>query len=488
MNKKPLEGWIKHGDFIIADIFAMQLSFALVYWMTRGFGNPYEINAYRYLALALLMGQFLMVFFTNNYTGIIRRGALHEVVSILHNVFFITVFALLLLFIVHQAGKVSRMQMVCTLIAYIIIDFLLRYLNKQRIYHHSSDKGNQLGRSLVLITSGELVDQAIYKLTATEYFRSYFISGIVVTDGRIEDIQQDYGVPVRISSEETMDWIRSGWVDEVFVLLPSNITYVKDQLNTLIDMGITVHVCPEIMNDDTWPNVEMTRLGRYSVLTSSIRSVAPEKLVIKRMADIAGGIVGCFITGLLSLCIGPLIYIKSPGPIFFSQERVGQNGKIFRMYKFRSMYLDAEERKAALMEQNKISSDLMFKLEDDPRIIGSEHKDRNGRPGGIGNFIRRTSIDEFPQFWNVLKGDMSLVGTRPPLKEEWAMYDPHHRARMTVKPGITGLWQVSGRSKITEFEEVVRLDREYIQNWSFYLDFKILVKTVITIFRRDGSL
>ena len=149
--------------------------------------------------------------------------------------------------------------------------------------------------------------------------------------------------------------------------------------------------------------------------------------------------------------------------------------------------MDAEARKAELMEKNRISDGLMFKLDDDPRIIGSEKKDKDGRPRGIGNFIRNTSIDEFPQFWNVLKGDMSLVGTRPPLPEEWERYNPHHRARMTVKPGITGLWQISGRSEITDFEEVVRLDREYIQNWSIWLDLKILFKTVGVVLRHEGA-
>ena len=203
--------------------------------------------------------------------------------------------------------------------------------------------------------------------------------------------------------------------------------------------------------------------------------------------DILGGIVGCILTGIIFIFVAPAIYIKSPGPIFFTQMRIGKNGKKFRMYKFRSMYMDAEERKKALMEQNKIQDGMMFKMDDDPRIIGSEKKDRKGRPAGIGNFIRRTSLDEFPQFWNVLKGEMSLVGTRPPTVDEWEKYDLHHRVRMSIKPGITGLWQISGRSEITDFEEVVRLDREYIQTWSPELDFQILLKTVSVVLKSEGA-
>ena len=150
------------------------------------------------------------------------------------------------------------------------------------------------------------------------------------------------------------------------------------------------------------------------------------------------------------------------GPIFFAQERIGRNGRKFKMYKFRSMYMDAEERKKELMAQNKVSDGMMFKMDFDPRIIGNKILPDGTKKTGIGQFIRKTSIDELPQFWNILKGDMSLVGTRPPTLDEWEKYEPHHRARMSFRPGLTGLWQVSGRSNITDFEEVVRLDTQYI--------------------------
>ena len=129
----------------------------------------------------------------------------------------------------------------------------------------------------------------------------------------------------------------------------------------------------------------------------------------------------------------------------------------------------------------------MFKLDDDPRILGSEKRKKNGEPGGIGNFIRNTSLDEFPQFYNVLRGEMSLVGWRPCTLDEWEKYELRHRIRASMKPGITGMWQVSGRSEITDFDEVVRLDREYIENWSLALDLKILLKTVVAVINRKGA-
>ena len=178
---------------------------------------------------------------------------------------------------------------------------------------------------------------------------------------------------------------------------------------------------------------------------------------------------------MLATAIAIVADDPSAGPVF-SQERIGRNGKPFKFYKFRSMYMDAEERKKELMKQNNVKDGMMFKMDDDPRIIK-----------GVGHFIRKTSLDEFPQFWNILKGDMSLVGTRPPTMDEWEKYELHHRKRLAIKPGLTGMWQVSGRSDITDFEEVVELDTKYIAEWCLKLDIEILVKTVMVVFRGSGA-
>jgi lipopolysaccharide/colanic/teichoic acid biosynthesis glycosyltransferase len=206
------------------------------------------------------------------------------------------------------------------------------------------------------------------------------------------------------------------------------------------------------------------------------------QLAVKRLMDIVGALVGLLLTGMIYIFVAPAIKIASPGPVFFVQERIGKNGRPFRMIKFRSMHLDAEERLKDVMDQNEMQG-LMFKVENDPRIIGSE----KGPGKGIGNFIRRTSLDEFPQFWNVLRGDMSLVGTRPPTVVEYEQYALHHKIRLSMKPGITGLWQISGRNQITDFEKVVELDTEYIENWSLVLDLKILFSTIGVVLSRKGS-
>lgn len=177
---------------------------------------------------------------------------------------------------------------------------------------------------------------------------------------------------------------------------------------------------------------------------------------------------------MLFLFFAPIIKKQSPGPIFFSQVRVGKNGRQFKFYKFRSMNVNAEEQKKDLMAQNEMEGH-MFKMADDPRIFP------------IGKFMRKYSIDELPQFFNILKGDMSLVGTRPPTVEEFENYDLKHKARLGIKPGLTGMWQVSGRSEIKNFEEVVGLDTYYISHWDLGLDIKILLKTIQVVLTGRGS-
>ena len=270
----------------------------------------------------------------------------------------------------------------------------------------------------------------------------------------------------------------------MLIVLPDGKEIPQKVFDAFTEMGITIHVKIADVNEMQGKNQTVERMGNYTVITTCINMASAGELVLKRIMDICGGLAGCILTGIIFLFVAPAIYIKSPGPIFFSQYRVGKNGRKFKIYKFRSMYMDAEERKKELMKQNRVNDGLMFKMENDPRVIGSE----KGPGKGIGNFIRKTSLDEFPQFFNVLKGDMSLVGTRPPTVDEWEKYELHHRARLAIKPGLTGMWQVSGRSDITDFEEVVKLDTKYISEWSFMLDIRILFKTVLIVLGQKGSM
>ena len=290
------------------------------------------------------------------------------------------------------------------------------------------------------------------------------------------------------TEKDAVEYVCKEWVDEVFIFLLKDYELSQTLMDDFAETGVTVHLNLARVSSVTGRKQLVEKVGKYTVLTNSMNYMTPKQAFMKRTMDIIGGLVGCVITGILFIFIAPAIYIQSPGPIFFSQPRVGKNGKIFKMYKFRSMYMDAEERKAELMDQNRVKDGLMFKLEFDPRVIGNKVLPDGTRKTGIGEFIRKTSLDEFPQFINVVRGELSLVGTRACLESEYAAYAPHHRARMAVKPGITGMWQVSGRSKITDFEEVVKLDTQYINEWSFGLDLKIILKTVKVVLTGDGAM
>ena len=337
------------------------------------------------------------------------------------------------------------------------------------------------------------------------------------------------GVKVVASLEHAADYICREWVDEVFIY-PEHLSDLKtasyETIESFIDdtygtggketettdvqttdhhtadnetesvgvprlieqcreMAIPVHIRLPITS--VGGKSFMEKVAGYNVLTMTANYMSPRQQFIKRACDFLGGLVGSLFALILIASIGPKIKKESPGPILFKQTRIGKNGKKFTFYKIRSMYMDAEERKKELMAQNRIPNGMMFKMDFDPRIIGNKIVDGK-RVTGIGEKIRSTSLDEFPQFFNVLKGDMSLVGTRPPTEDEWEKYKYHHRARLATKPGLTGLWQVSGRSAITDFEEVVKLDTEYINNWSLSLDLRILLKTIKTVLKRDGAM
>ena len=483
MHKKELRGWLKHIDFIVLDVVMLQICYVLSYWIWMGFENPYNTYLYRYQAVLLILCQLLVVMFTDSYKNILRRSPLEEFAAVFRFEVSFMLLDLVFLFMVHQIYLISRIFTGIMVLMYLFGSYFIRLLNKERIFRSARKKEGS--RSLMVMTSSALADEVVKNLVDNS-FHDYKVTGVYLMDAECAD-RKIQGIPTMGRETDIINEIRVNWVDEVLVYQPDNMPYPMNMIDAIMDMGITVHYCLEALNAHSDGMQEVSKVGTYRVLTNSLKIVSAKQILYKRIMDIAGGLVGCVLTGIIFIFIAPAIYIQSPGPIFFKQKRIGQNGKQFYMYKFRSMYMDAEERKKALMEQNKISDGMMFKMDDDPRIIGSEKKDRNGRPMGIGNFIRRTSLDEFPQFFNVLKGDMSLVGTRPPTLDEWEKYDLHHRVRMSIKPGITGLWQISGRSDITDFEEVVRLDREYIQNWSIWLDFKILFKTVGVVLRHEGA-
>lgn len=269
--------------------------------------------------------------------------------------------------------------------------------------------------------------------------------------------------------------IRTKSVDQVYFMQNSEDTLaLQPLLDLCIEMGVTARVVMNFYKPRS-VNSYVSSIGTYPVVTYHTISFNTFEKLVKRALDICGAMVGIIISSPIMLITALAIKLDSKGPVLFKQVRVGMNGRQFKIFKFRTMCADAEAKKKELMNQNEMGNNLMFKMENDPRITK------------VGGFLRKTSIDELPQFFNVLRGEMSLVGTRPPTVDEVSEYDRSHWRRISIKPGITGMWQVSGRSNIKDFDEVVKLDTQYIDNWSVWLDIKILFKTVFLVFNRKSG-
>ena len=481
MQRKGSESGLRHLDFLVLDILFLQIAYMFTHIIMEHEGFMYANPSCRFQAVIFLTMQLAIGIYSDNYEHVISRDRFSEFISIFTNV--VEIWLLSIVFMVLANFQFRLSDVLFTALLYFNLDFVVRELNKARHVHSGLAM-----RKAVLITSADNLSKAMHNIQEIVADVSYDVEGVVLYGKTKDEKIEDLSIPVFSASDEgVIEELSHWWIDDVVVVMDQHDTYPKELVTDFLLMGITVHTAFSALDDVAFSKTEVQELGRYKVISNSIKFVADKLSIIKRLVDILGGLVGTLATGLIFLFVAPIIYIKSPGPIFFKQTRIGQNGKYFHMYKFRSMYMDAEKRKAELMEKNKIEGGLMFKMDDDPRIIGSEKKGKDGKPKGIGNFIRNTSLDEFPQFFNVLKGDMSLVGTRPPTVDEWKQYDPHHRVRMSAKPGITGMWQVSGRSEITDFEEVVALDQYYIEHWSLWLDLKILLKTVQVVLQHRGA-
>ena len=483
MYRKDSERWLKHIDFIVLDMICLQLAYVLAYAIS-GYGfNPYAIIIYRNMAVFLELADLIVIFAYGTMKSVLKRGYYRDfVVTVKHSVM-VGALAVLYLFMLQQGQKFSRLALILTIVIYLLLTYLVRELWKKFLRKKMEDGGE---RKLLIITSEDAAEQVVVNMKENNYAR-YTLDGVAVIDADWTG-KKVHGVPVVANEETAAMYVCQEWIDEVLIVISEVLPYPSELIEQLTETGVTIHLNLAKITNVPGKKQFVEKVGNYTVLTTSINYASSKQLMLKRLMDIAGGLVGCILTGIICVFVGPAIYIASPGPIFFAQERVGKNGKKFKMYKFRSMYMDAEERKAELMKDNKLGDGKMFKLDFDPRVIGNKILPDGTHKTGIGDFIRRTSLDEFPQFFNVLKGDMSIIGTRPPLISETSLYELHHRARLAIKPGITGMWQVSGRSDITDFEEVVRLDKEYIENWNIGMDIKILFKTVLVVFRKDGSM
>ncbi len=467
------ESLIKHYVFLMIDVLSLMVAFVLSNYLRfreirlLDFENLY-INVLVVSGVACVAGNIILRLDKH----IFDRGAYQEFLAVCKSALCIGAAVMVYFFLSQQGIYYSRLQWGY----YFIIYFFVSYIGHQsaKFIIAKYYKNSRSCKKIMLITSQDKVDDILQKFQKTNNW--YFeITCITIVDQDLEGtkIQE---IPVIANTETMLERAKNIALDGVFINVSYKSHLVFDVRRTLHDfqeMGVIVHVNIDALELDVTDKV-IGNLGFFKVVSYASKLREPGQLVLKRCMDIAGGLVGAIFTLFIGIFVAIAIKIDSPGPVIFSQKRVGKNGRHFKMYKFRSMYIDAEERKKELMQQNEMQG-AMFKITNDPRITK------------VGRFIRKYSIDELPQFFNVVKGDMSLVGTRPPTVEEVQRYKTEQKRRLSVTPGMTGLWQTSGRSEIYDFDEIVKLDLEYIDKWSIGLDIKLLVKTIVVCVRGDGA-
>ena len=475
---------MQYAYVFLTDLLALTVSVLLSWLITDGLFNvlvPYTARDWMQTLCTLALA-FIVTFFCFDQTEniVTRRPGAEIKLSLKFNLMLCVIYSALMLL-----TKATMLDSRYFAVTVPLINALLLPLAhgalKRLLLHFQRSWGME---SLVgIVTTADRADRLISEI-GKDWSRR--IVGVTLLEATREIVGTEIdGIAVKANFTDFMDWIRREALDEVYVDVPmdsgeSFIPYLEE----MESMGLTVHFRLPLLDrieeaccDETSAARLSRTLGRCAggnIVTMGTVELKLRDQIAKRCMDIAGGLVGCLLSIPIIAIVAIPLKIESPGPLFFKQKRVGRNGRYFYIHKLRSMYMDAEERKKELMAQNEMNG-LMFKMEDDPRVTK------------VGKFIRKTSIDELPQFFDVLRGDMSLVGTRPPTVDEYKQYESHHKRRLSMKPGITGLWQVSGRSNIEDFEEVVKLDVTYIDNWSLWNDIKILFKTVYVVFAGRGA-
>lgn len=455
-----------------ADLIAIVISFTLATYIRFGnFRDMGDKGIHFQVCLVFLLFCTIYTFFLDWNRNFLKRNKWKELRAVVQYNAIMILVTQTIMFFLKWADVFARLVIVYFVIINVIITLFLHLLIKKSIRMHYRSDLSKI--KVLVITQNTMVSDVVFHLKKNLDI-NYQLIGVAVPEQTEDETQTVDGVPVFDMKENFMENATFMALDEVFVYAPE---LPQKQIQMILggfdEMGVDCHYCLELPGMDANRSA-VDDFGGYSVITYTRFQSSYKRLLIKRVMDIAGGLVGMLITLIFFPFVAIAIKLDSPGPVLFSQIRIGRNGRRFKIYKFRSMYVDAEERKKELEKQNEMQG-LMFKMKNDPRITR------------VGKFIRKTSIDELPQFYNVLKGDMSLVGTRPPTADEFEKYNQYYRRRISMTPGLTGMWQVSGRSEIEDFDDVVKYDLQYIDNWSLTLDVKILLRTVWVVLAGRGS-
>ena len=496
MYKRKVRGWSQHIDFILLDILCAFLSLLAGFLLVEH-GEALSSRVFWMMVLETCLVDLVVMIVMDTYHSVLHHSPWDEFTLLLSQTGYLVLFVLALQLLNQtNSTNLSRIALIAVSL-YLLSCYVMRqgYKTYLRKKHHIRNRHTML---IALETSQ--IPTVIPRILSTNYGAYRFIGLAIMGEHPSEEdarqalraLSDQYPevetIPLVATADTLEQYLTNRWVDEVYLDVSPGAALPVELINSLMRMGITIHTALTNLDEIESRHKNVEWVCGHLTITTSLGYITGRDLFLKRLMDIVGGLVGSLATFILTIPVGLAIYISDPGPIFFSQTRIGENGKKFQMYKFRSMYMDAEARKKQLAQETGQEDQLMFKMEHDPRIIGQKQLPDGTWKKGVGGWIRDLSLDEFPQFFNVLKGDMSLVGTRPPTVDEWNRYEPFHRSRMSTKPGITGLWQVSGRSKIRDFDAVVQLDREYIENWSLKQDIYILFKTVYVVLTRNGAM
>lgn len=475
---------LQYGYLFLIDLLSLVLSIGLAWGLTAGVLHKmgdFQLDDLVEACFLLLLAYILTFFTFDQSENIVNRTPIREVEIAVRFNFLLTLIDAACLALTKASMLHSRYFLVFVPVIDVFVMTGAHAVLKEMLVRSRYTKGIQ---SLVgVVTTQENASPILEELKKDWSKR---VTGLAILEAAPEQLHTEIdGVKIEANFDNFMDWLRQAALDEVYLdVAQESEENMLPYLEEMESMGLTVHFHLPVLDriekaccDETSAvriSRELSRCAGGNVVTMGTVELKLRDQVLKRTMDIVGGIVGCIISIPIIALVAIPLKLESPGPLIFKQRRVGRNGRVFYIHKLRSMYVDAEARKKELMAQNEMNG-LMFKMEDDPRITR------------VGRFIRRTSIDELPQFFDVVRGSMSLVGTRPPTLDEYRQYESHHKRRLSMKPGITGLWQVSGRSDIDDFEEVVKLDVQYIDNWSIWMDIYLLFKTVGVVFDRKGA-
>lgn len=459
---------------LATDLSCILISYLLSSWIRFDSLAAMSLSGSIYgLSLIFILMIYSAVFLYRGFDSrIMKRGYLGELIAVAKENLLIAAQLGVIIYMFQKGTTYSGLFFLCFIILNLLITFIARLYYK--VIFLSVYKNLSFVPKIMVITTSGLAQGLMVKIRRDNEPACH-ITYMTILDQDLVG-RRIKGVKVKAQASDMFEVARKEALDGILIHIPdpdAKDINIEEMIRGFESMGLSVNISISTFGPKSREKA-VQDINGIRVITFSPNIYSTGQLYLKRLLDILGGLVGSLITVVLTVLIAPAIYLESPGPVFFSQTRIGKNGRRFKIYKFRSMYMDAEERKAELMAQNEMNG-LMFKMKDDPRVTK------------VGKFLRKTSLDEFPQFFNILKGDMSLVGTRPPTEAEFLEYEGWHRRRLTLKSGLTGLWQVSGRSDISDFDEVVKLDLKYIDNWSIGMDLKILLKTVAVVLFGKGA-